>query len=67
MDETKMTAFHGSPRATIDVGVFQFLAKKWIGKTAHNADPIKAIKVAHSVKTLISSADTLSDMVLALI
>ena len=66
MDETKMTAFHGSPRATIDVGVFQFLAKKWIGKTAHNADPIKAIKVAHSVKTLISSADTLSDMVLAL-
>ena len=47
MDETKMTAFHGSPRVTIDVGVFQFLAKKWIGKTAHNADPIKAIKVAH--------------------
>ena len=53
-------------RNRLDLGLFQTLAKYWIGKEISEKNPAKAIKSAHTFKIILSSLDTISDLMVAL-
>ena len=52
-------------RDKLDLGLFQTLAKHWIGKEISEKNPSKAIKSAHILKAFLSSLDTISDLTVA--
>ena len=53
-------------RNTIHIGIFQTLARYWIGKEISEKEPTKANRYAHIFKICVSSIDTISDISVAI-
>ena len=53
-------------RNTIHIGIFQTLARYWIGKEISETEPTKANRYAHIFKICVSSIDTISDISVAI-
>ena len=54
------------PRDTVELGLFQTLARYWIGKENCEKEPTKPIRYAHVFKIGLSSIDTISDFSVAM-